>query len=65
MPRSTTSTDDSDTTDSPFFDWDGVTMLYMRGWLRQLPKVLRRMDTRFRTYYESGYIMYKQWCSQT
>ena len=45
--------------DSPICSWD-TTQITLRGWLRMLPKFLRKKDPRFRTLWESGFIMAKE-----
>ena len=45
--------------DTPICSWD-TTPITLRRWLRSLPKYLRKRDPRFRTLWESGFIMYKE-----
>ena len=56
MPRTAAAAEfDSD---PPICSWD-TTPITMRAWLRALPKYLRKKDPRFRTLWESGFIMAK------
>ena len=46
--------------DQPICSWD-TTPITLRGWLRSLPKYLRKKDPRFRTLWESGFVMSKEY----